>query len=161
EPVLDCMACKTAADCNDGDPCTTDACNAGVCDSQPAASCSRCSSAADCNDSDPCTIDVCNVSGSCVQTPIQGCPGTGTGGGTGGGSGGGAGGGTGGTGGGTGGTTGGGAGGGAGVGTGSSGVGGNSKVAEICGDCQDNDGDGLVDYEDPDCCEQIDPLTLG
>jgi hypothetical protein len=33
-------------------------------------------------------------------------------------------------------------------------------VAEVCGDCQDNDGDGLVDYEDPDCCQQIDPLTL-
>lgn len=30
----------------------------------------------------------------------------------------------------------------------------------ICGDCVDNDGDGLVDYEDPDCCERIDPLTL-
>jgi len=32
--------------------------------------------------------------------------------------------------------------------------------AEICGDCVDNDGDGLVDYEDPDCCERTDPLTL-
>ena len=26
---------------------------------------------------------------------------------------------------------------------------------EICGDCIDNDGDGLVDWEDPDCCEQL------
>jgi len=26
---------------------------------------------------------------------------------------------------------------------------------EICGDCIDNDGDGLVDWEDPDCCEQM------
>jgi hypothetical protein len=24
----------------------------------------------------------------------------------------------------------------------------------------DNDGDGLVDYEDPDCCDRTDPLTL-
>ncbi len=24
---------------------------------------------------------------------------------------------------------------------------------EICGDCIDNDGDGLVDFEDPDCCD--------
>jgi hypothetical protein len=24
---------------------------------------------------------------------------------------------------------------------------------EICGDCRDNDGDGLVDFEDPDCCD--------
>ncbi len=30
---------------------------------------------------------------------------------------------------------------------------------EICGDCLDNDGDGLVDYEDPDCCAQ--PWSLG
>jgi hypothetical protein len=32
------------------------------------------------------------------------------------------------------------------------------RVAEICGDCIDNDGDGLVDYEDPDCCGE--PLAL-
>jgi hypothetical protein len=25
---------------------------------------------------------------------------------------------------------------------------------EICGNCEDDDGDGRVDYEDPDCCEQ-------
>src|SRR5207244_11534748 len=30
---------------------------------------------------------------------------------------------------------------------------------EICGDCIDNDGDGLVDWEDPDCCEQLLALT--
>ena len=24
---------------------------------------------------------------------------------------------------------------------------------EICGDCVDNDGDGFVDFEDPDCCD--------
>jgi hypothetical protein len=24
---------------------------------------------------------------------------------------------------------------------------------EICGDCIDNDGDGFVDFEDPDCCD--------
>ena len=24
---------------------------------------------------------------------------------------------------------------------------------EVCGDCRDNDGDGLVDFEDPDCCD--------
>ena len=27
------------------------------------------------------------------------------------------------------------------------------QPVEICGDCLDNDGDGLVDYADPDCCE--------
>jgi len=31
---------------------------------------------------------------------------------------------------------------------------------EICGDCIDNDGDGLVDYEDPDCCGQASLLGL-
>ncbi len=30
----------------------------------------------------------------------------------------------------------------------------------ICGDCQDNDADGLVDYEDPDCCQHNDTLRL-
>jgi hypothetical protein len=30
--------------------------------------------------------------------------------------------------------------------------------AEVCGDCIDNDGDGLTDYEDPDCCAQ--PMAL-
>jgi len=33
------------------------------------------------------------------------------------------------------------------------------KPVEICGDCIDNDGDGLVDWEDPDCCEQLLALT--
>src|SRR5262249_40980564 len=32
-------------------------------------------------------------------------------------------------------------------------------ATEQCGDCIDNDGDGLVDYEDPDCCAQL--LSLG
>jgi len=31
---------------------------------------------------------------------------------------------------------------------------------EICGDCIDNDGDGLVDFEDPDCCATTSPLTI-
>lgn len=31
---------------------------------------------------------------------------------------------------------------------------------EICGDCTDNDGDGLVDFEDPDCCASTSALTV-
>jgi hypothetical protein len=31
---------------------------------------------------------------------------------------------------------------------------------ERCGDCKDNDGDGLTDYEDPDCCLQQTRLTV-
>ena len=126
------VPCTTAADCNDGDPCTTKTCTAGVCGTQPAASCSPCTSPADCDDSNPCTMDVCSASGSCELTTIAGCTSDD----------------------------------GDGTGTGTGGAGGNGvgqvpgHVTEICGDCVDNDGDGLVDYEDPDCCERTDPLTL-
>ena len=30
----------------------------------------------------------------------------------------------------------------------------------MCGDCIDNDGDGLVDYEDPDCCADPNALEM-
>ena len=30
----------------------------------------------------------------------------------------------------------------------------------ICGNCSDDDGDGLVDYADPDCCTQMGTLTV-
>src|SRR5262245_50081900 len=136
------VPCTTAADCNDGDPCTTKTCTAGVCGAQAAASCSACTSLADCDDSNPCTADICSASGSCELTTIADCN-AGGGGGTGtdtGGAGG----------------TGTGAGGNGGTGT----TGAPGHAAEICGDCVDNDGDGLVDYEDPDCCERTDPLTL-
>ena len=157
------VPCTTAADCNDGDPCTTKTCTAGVCGTQAAASCSACTSAADCNDANSCTTDVCSASGSCELTTIAGCTTSGGGGtGTGTGSGGGTGTGSGGTG--STGTGTGGAGGNGGTGTGGAPGGGvgpvPGHVAEICGDCVDNDGDGLVDYEDPDCCERTDPLTL-
>jgi hypothetical protein len=38
--------------------------------------------------------------------------------------------------------------------------GGGGKPKEICGDCIDNDGDGLVDFDDPDCCDTTMPLDL-
>ena len=164
------VACTTAADCNDGDPCTTETCAGGVCGHLPATSCSSCTTAAGCDDSNPCTTDVCGHSGSCELTSIAGCrpctsaahcddfdacttdacvggvceahaidgctadaPGGGTGS----------------------------------DGTDESGCVGSdcshapAPVVEVCGDCQDNDGDGLVDYEDPECCERTDLLTLG
>jgi hypothetical protein len=31
---------------------------------------------------------------------------------------------------------------------------------EACGNCADDDGDGLVDYEDPDCCDETAPLAV-
>ena len=52
--------CATAADCDDADACTTDACVAGVCSDTPVA----------CNDGDPCTSDAC-VGGACESTPIS------------------------------------------------------------------------------------------
>src|SRR5262249_57328668 len=76
------VPCPPAADCNDGDPCTTKPCTAGVCGAQAAASCSACTSLADCDDSNPCTADVCSASGSCELTTIADCN-AGGGGGTG------------------------------------------------------------------------------
>ena len=35
-----------------------------------------------------------------------------------------------------------------------------SPTQELCGNCVDDDGDGLVDYEDPDCCGATRPLTV-
>jgi hypothetical protein len=157
-----CVSCTTAAECNDGNPCTTETCIGGVCGSQPAPTCSSCTTATGCNDANPCTVDVCGASGSCELTTIAGCrpcasaadcddsnactTDTCS----------------------------------AGVcgshamdgcpahqpGTGANPCpAGNCQtpggVSETCGDCQDNDGDGLVDYEDPDCCERTDPLSLG
>ena len=35
-----------------------------------------------------------------------------------------------------------------------------SEVVDVCGDCIDNDGNGLVDYEDASCCPQPDELRI-
>lgn len=63
-PISGC--CNTAADCDDGDPCTDDICNNGACENPSIGGC--CASASDCNDNDPCTLDSCenNV---CVNDP--------------------------------------------------------------------------------------------
>jgi LmbE family N-acetylglucosaminyl deacetylase len=79
--------CATDAECDDGDPCTVDACDAGRCAPQPAAdgagcgdddACNgveRCRAGAcerlpppDCADGDPCTTDVCLAGGQCGHT---------------------------------------------------------------------------------------------
>jgi hypothetical protein len=62
--------CQSAAECDDGDPCTTDECDrwAGECVHQSAC----CTSAADCDDGQVCTQDVCE-SGACKHAPLQGC----------------------------------------------------------------------------------------
>ncbi|MSP91334.1 MAG: hypothetical protein EXR79_05970 [Myxococcales bacterium] len=50
--------CKLATDCEDADPCTTHACNAGVCQDQTIWKC--CLKAAECDDGNACTNDLCN-----------------------------------------------------------------------------------------------------
>ncbi|HAZ28305.1 MAG TPA: hypothetical protein DCY48_00830 [Candidatus Magasanikbacteria bacterium] len=85
---------ETALDCNDNDPCTTDACdpatgctavpvdcdddeactadacnpNTGVCEYTPA--CGDCDTNEECDDENPCTDDRCDVTtGACEHTP--------------------------------------------------------------------------------------------
>jgi outer membrane protein assembly factor BamB len=50
--------CRSAADCDDGNPCTADACD-------PASGCTRTPAAGACSDGDDCTADSC-VAGACV-----------------------------------------------------------------------------------------------
>ena len=87
--------------CNDGDPCTTDAClsTTGDCEHTTITPCSQCESDSDCddgdlcngsetcsedsgcqvgpalvcNDGDECTEDHCDPSGGCVFSTIEGC----------------------------------------------------------------------------------------
>ena len=64
-------ACEAAADCDDEDPCTADACApSGLCLNPPQAGC--CRAAAECEDGDPCTAGRCE-DGACVQAAVEGC----------------------------------------------------------------------------------------
>ncbi len=72
--IADCVPCTTAADCDDRNPCTTDTCSAnGVCEHSSQAGCVPCVTAADCNDENPCTSDACGADGSCQISAIPGC----------------------------------------------------------------------------------------
>jgi uncharacterized repeat protein (TIGR01451 family) len=88
--VLPAEICTTNADCNDGNPCTTDTCNptTGLCQSTQAPDGTQCDdlnactvgnvchagacgTPVVCNDSNPCTTDVCNpATGACTSTPL-------------------------------------------------------------------------------------------
>jgi outer membrane protein assembly factor BamB len=60
----------TAIECDDGNACTTDACNAiSGCSHTPIPGCESCTVAANCNDLNPCTDDTC-VDGVCQNTPV-------------------------------------------------------------------------------------------
>ena len=136
--IAGCEPCTTASDCNDHNACTSESCVAGACAHTGIAGCEPCTTASDCNDHNTCTTDTCTA-GACTHDAIGGCqPCT--------------------------------------TATDcedhdactadscTAGVCAHtevrdcrqpSKPVEICGDCIDNDGDGLVDWEDPDCCEQL------
>jgi hypothetical protein len=74
--------CTQASDCDDGKPCTVDACTGGgVCEHAPLCPegqlccdgvCSECCGAADCNDLRTCTDDVC-FAGFCTNPPNAEC----------------------------------------------------------------------------------------
>lgn len=61
-----------AADCNDGEICTYDLCEAGACHHEWKSGC--CHANADCNDGKYCTQDVCNIqNNTCSNNPVPNC----------------------------------------------------------------------------------------
>jgi hypothetical protein len=61
--------CTSAAQCNDGNPCTQDACSSGVCQNNPVANGTVCP-----DDGNVCTNDACNA-GSCTHpNNTSSCP---------------------------------------------------------------------------------------
>ncbi len=62
--------CTNASDCDDSNPCTTDACVASACTHTNIAGC--CTDASQCNDSNVCTTDTCTAN-QCANSQIQGC----------------------------------------------------------------------------------------
>src|SRR5439155_1358489 len=61
------VACGSASTCNDGDACTTDTCDAGVCHNTAIAGCKKCTSNTNCNDGNACTTES-GVAGPCATT---------------------------------------------------------------------------------------------
>src|SRR5439155_941916 len=58
----------TPPSCDDGNPCTTDACDPTLgCTHTPLPGCPPCTTPADCNDRNACTTDTCNA-GICANT---------------------------------------------------------------------------------------------
>jgi len=54
---------EDGAACDDGDPCTVEACSGGQCKAEPVG----------CDDNNPCTSDACVAEVGCVSTAIPGC----------------------------------------------------------------------------------------
>ena len=60
----------TPLNCNDGNACTTDSCNASSgCVHTPISGCTACTTASQCNDGNPCTTDTCTA-GRCQSTAV-------------------------------------------------------------------------------------------
>src|SRR5207247_918898 len=148
-PIEGCTPCTTATaatDCDDQDACTTDSCVSGVCSYQTIRPCKPCTTPGTCSDGNACTTDTCD-SGVCHNTAIAGCvPCTSsafcndfnactsdscTGGVC--------------------------------VHTytySSTCLGPDASSPEICGNCIDDDNNGLTDFEDPACCLQSSTFTM-
>ena len=62
--------CTSAAQCDDGNACTTNLCTGNACAFDPIGGC--CTSAAQCGDADPCTIDAC-TGNACSYTTNPAC----------------------------------------------------------------------------------------
>src|SRR6185295_11562292 len=72
-PIAGCVSCATDGDCADGSPCTREACGPnGSCEVTAVAGCVRCTTVAQCADEDVCTADVC-AAGVCRHDRIDGC----------------------------------------------------------------------------------------
>jgi hypothetical protein len=143
-------------DCDDHNACTTDSCGDGVCNHvAPDPTCVPCEGPADCNDHNACTTDTCGENGTCERSTIPGCVPCETA---------------------------------AQCDDGNActtdtcpagacvhaaiddcpievcadGDCANNPLCrtEICGNCIDDDGDGKVDYEDDDCCDNTGGMTI-
>lgn len=67
-----CLECVTHVDCDDGDECTADTCEAAVCVHVVVPGCLPCSTDLDCDDDDACTLDAC-IAGLCEYTAAPEC----------------------------------------------------------------------------------------
>jgi hypothetical protein len=70
--VTDATCCTGNAECADGNGCTTDTCQAGVCQNAIIPGC-LCDDPNDCADGNPCTQDLGCVGGQCLTVAIPGC----------------------------------------------------------------------------------------
>ena len=67
-----CVECLEAADCDDGDTCTDDACGAdGQCLNLAVPGC--CTVDDDCDDANPCTVEACGGNHTCTWETLPGC----------------------------------------------------------------------------------------